>query len=187
MLLKLRVEILWHLTVATKFNLKCVFHWVPGSSFGRTGKGSRQSLGRKLKVLLFQTVLPMKMPRSNPNWRPHRFRLQEQKRELVQGIQPLLHQTWQVFGHLSKRWSSGRWSICRLILTSFNCYQVHQDIYIIESLAIIGFIWLLWPPRLESFSGFREQEQRNMEVHRQRIQDAIKGCSKARYNLVEPR
>eukprot|EP00434_Breviolum_minutum_P018699 symbB.v1.2.016501.t1/scaffold1255.1/size128691/3 len=38
---------------------------------------------------------------------------------------------------------------------------------------------------LESFSGFREQEQRNMEVHRQRIQDAIKGCSRARYNLVE--
>lgn len=38
---------------------------------------------------------------------------------------------------------------------------------------------------LESFSGFREQEQRNMEVHRQRIQDAIRGCSRARYNLVE--
>ncbi|CAE7879273.1 unnamed protein product [Symbiodinium microadriaticum] len=31
----------------------------------------------------------------------------------------------------------------------------------------------------------REQEHRNLEVHRQRIQNAIRGCSRARFNLVE--
>jgi len=39
------------------------------------------------------------------------------------------------------------------------------------------------PP--ESYTGIREQEHRNLEVHRQRIQNAIRGCSRARFNLVE--
>lgn len=37
----------------------------------------------------------------------------------------------------------------------------------------------------ESHLGMREQEHRNLEVHRQRIQNAIRGCSRARFNLVE--
>ncbi|CAE7662969.1 unnamed protein product, partial [Symbiodinium sp. CCMP2456] len=37
----------------------------------------------------------------------------------------------------------------------------------------------------ESHIGMREQEHRNLEVHRQRIQNAIRGCSRARFNLVE--